>query len=59
MSIPCSASWFIVLGSGLHQVATGPRSLFSFFLHPQQFCFLDNFQPHVRADSLHVLLKVD
>ena len=26
---------------------------------PQQCCFLDNFQPHVHADSLHVLLKVD
>ena len=26
---------------------------------PQQCCILDNFQPHVHADSLHVLLKVD
>ena len=64
----CSA-WFTVLGSGLQQVATAPRSLFSFFLQgqyipqylccPQQCCFLDNFQHHVHADSLHVLLKVE
>ena len=26
---------------------------------PQQYCFLDNFQPHVHADSLHILLKVE
>ena len=45
----------------------GPRSRFSFFLQgqyfsyvlccPQQCCFLDNFQPHVHADLLYVLLK--
>ena len=28
---------FIVLGSGLQQVTTGPRSLFSFFLQGQYF----------------------
>ena len=46
MSIPCrlragnSACFtgFIVLGSGLQQVTTGPRSLSSFFLHGQ-YCY--------------------
>ena len=72
MSIPCRLRMFGLVYSpwgGLQQFTTGPRSLFSFFLKeqhfpqylccPQQSCFLDNFQPHVHADSLHVLLKVD
>ena len=33
-------------------------TVLSFLCCPQQCCFLDNFQPHVHADSLHVLLKV-
>ena len=32
---------FIVLGSGLQQVTTGPRSLFSFFLQGQYFIILE------------------
>ena len=41
MSIPCvlrlKKAWFIVPESGLQQVATGPRSLFSFVLQGQYF----------------------
>ena len=58
------------LGSGLQQVTTGPRSLFSFFLLGQYFpwylccrqqcCFLDNFQRQRRSNQFaSVILKVD
>ena len=52
----CSA-WFIVLGSGLQQVTTGPRSPFSFFLRDDDDDYYYYNSPKRTLEIVPVVLK--